>query len=65
MKKHYIITAGVLLSVLTIAGNERQAQAAKETAVKAELKKGTLTISGKGAMPAKLELKNKNKVKKL
>lgn len=65
MKKHYIITAGVLLSVLAIAGNERQAQAAKETAVKAELKKGTLTISGKGAMPAKLEIKNKNKVKKV
>ena len=65
MKKYYIGLAAVMLSVLAVAGGTGQAQAAKKNAVKAELKNGTLIVSGRGAMPAKLKVKNKNKVKKV
>lgn len=64
-KQWYVFSTAIVLSILSVAGGSGQAEAAKKPAVKAELKKGTLTISGKGAMPAKLKVKNKNKVKKV
>ncbi len=66
MKKPlFVISAFFLLVALSAAGKAGKAEAAKKTSVKAELKKGTLTISGKGAMMAKVKIKNKNKVKKV
>lgn len=58
-----------LLFVLggAIALNGQEAQAAKKQKVKAVVKGGTLTISGKGAMPSSLKVKKSkiNKVKKI
>ena len=42
----------------------QRAQAAKKANVKVTLKNGVLTISGKGAMPKNLKVKNKKNVKK-
>ena len=43
----------------------QRAQAAKKANVKVTLKNGVLTISGKGAMPKNLKVKNKKNVKKV
>ncbi|MCH5251335.1 MAG: leucine-rich repeat domain-containing protein [Lachnospiraceae bacterium] len=68
--KKIIIRTAVLMLLLGISYGvaAKPAQASKTTRssrVKVTLKKGVLTISGKGAMPADLKVKNKRKVKKI
>lgn len=56
----------LVLAICILWGAAHQpAQAAKKAKVKVTLKKGVLTISGKGAMPANLKVKNIKKVKKV
>lgn len=61
-KQYYVISALMMLSVFAATGKQNQAEAAEK---KTKLEQGTLTISGKGVMPEKLKVKNKNKVKKV
>ena len=61
-KQYYVISALMMLSVFAATGKQNQAEAAEK---KTKLEQGTLTISGKGAMPENLKVKNKNKVKKV
>ena len=63
-----IMTAALLLTLGgAVVLNGQDTQAAKKQKVKAAVKGGTLTISGKGAMPSSLKIKQKqrNKVKKI
>lgn len=65
--KTKIIVAAMFLAAAGIICSVDVQAAKKKTAVKvtSTLKKGTLTISGKGAMPASFKVKDKKKVKKV
>lgn len=64
--KKIIRSIMLVLAVCILWGTvEHTAQAAKKAKVKVTLKKGVLTISGKGDMPSKFKVKNKKKVKKV
>lgn len=66
MKKKIIGLAMLSLSLCLLCGiSSSKAQAAKKEKVKITQKNGVVTISGKGAMPKKIKLKNKKKVKKV
>ena len=43
----------------------RSAESGSETKVTYTLKKGTLTIKGKGAMPTKMKIRRNKKIKKV
>lgn len=67
-RRSMIMTVAMLLALGgAVALNGQEAQAAKKQKVKAVVKGSTLTISGKGAMPSSLRIKQKqrNKVKKI
>lgn len=66
MKKKIIGLAMLSLSLCLLCGiSSSKAQAAQKAKVKITQKNGVVTISGKGAMPKKIKLKNKKKVKKV
>lgn len=66
MKKRMILCMTALLCAagLVVGLNNQSAEAAKKKSVKARVKGSTLTISGKGDMPASLRIKKK-KIKKI
>ena len=61
--KKQVISIMLLMAALTAGGMAMEMEA--KAAVKTTLKGSTLTISGKGAMPNKLKVKSKKKVKKV
>lgn len=61
--KKQIISIMLLMAALTVGGMAMEIEA--QAAAKVSLKGSTLTISGKGAMPKKLKVKNKKKIKKV
>lgn len=62
-----VIQSGMFILALCILWGmaAQSAEAAKKEKVKMTFKKGVLTLSGKGTVPANLKVKNKNKVKKV
>lgn len=67
MKKSRIMMASALLMAAGVAVmlNGREIQAAQKSRVKAVVNGSTLTISGKGAMPSEMRVKNKNRIRKI
>lgn len=65
MRKILRLIMMVLAVCILWCAADQPAQAAKKPKVKVTLKKGVLTITGKGDMPSKFKVKNKQKVKKV
>ncbi len=69
MKTRKVMLYAAMIASLTMAaaltGTSRQQEVQAKTKVTYKLKKGTLTIKGKGNMPAKMTFKKNKKIKKV
>ena len=66
MKTRKVMLYAAMIASLTMAaaltGTSRQQEVQAKTKVTYKLKKGTLTIKGKGNMPAKMTFKKNKKI---